>query len=141
MSLNLLAVQDEITAKLKEIPQDVYESAAPDDSKLRFDTDGTILPYVVVEFSDMYESNVPGGIMSSKYDVSEAYLVVSCIAPTQRSARQVADVVRGKLAGFTPADSGELRIAGGSRYFTTQDARPNRYAAEVAFTHSVNTVW
>lgn len=141
MSLSLLAVQDEITAKLKEISQDVYETSAPDDSKLRFDSDGNILPYVVIEFSDMYESAVSGGILSSKYNVGEAYLVISCIGPTQRSARQVADVVREKLAGFIPADSGELRIAGGSRYFTSQDTRPNRYVAEVAFTHSVNTVW
>lgn len=141
MSLNLLAVQDQITTKLKEIPQDVYETSAPDDSKLKFDTSGMILPYVVVEFSDMYESGQPGGILSSRYDVAEAYLTVSCIGPTQRSARQVADLVRDKLAGFLPTDSGELRVAGGSRYFASQDIKPNRYITEVAFTHSVNTVW
>ena len=141
MSLNLLAIQDEITAKLSEIPQDVYETSAPDDSKLKFDANGMILPYAVVEYSDMYESADSSGIISSKYNVAEAYVVVSCIGPTQRSARQVADVVRQKLAGFIPADSGELRIAGGSRYFTSPDAKPNRYVAEVAFTHPVNTVW
>lgn len=141
MSLNLLAVQDAITAKLSEIPQDVYETSAPDDSRLKFDSSGMILPYAVIEFSDMYESGVAGGIVSSKYDVAEAYVIISCVGPTQRSARQVADVVREKLAGFIPADSGELRIAGGSRYFTAPDAKPNRYVAEVAFTHLVNTVW
>ncbi len=141
MSLNLLAVHDQITAKLSEIPQAVYEIAAPDDSKLAFDSNGMILPYVVVEFSDMYEAVGAGGILSSKYDVGESFATVSCIGPTQRSARQVADVVRNKLTGFIPEDAGELRLFGGSRYFATQDAKPNRYVAEVSFSFMVNTVW
>jgi len=141
MSLNLLAVQDQITAKLSEIPQTVYEVSAPDDSKLPFDANGMILPYVVIEFADMYETPGAGGIMSSKYNVGESFITVACVGPTQRSARQVADVVRNKLAGFIPEDAGELRLFGGSRYFASQDAKPNRYVAEVSFNFIVNTVW
>lgn len=141
MSLNLLAVQDQITAKLSEIPQNVYEVSAPDDSKLPFDASGMVLPYAVIEFSDMYEMPGVGGIMSTKYNTSESFVTVSCIGPTQRSARQVADVVRNKLTGFIPEDAGELRLFGGLRYFATQDAKPNRYVAEVSFIFVVNTVW
>jgi hypothetical protein len=71
----------------------------------------------------------------------QSYIIASCIGPTERSSRQVADVVRNKLTGFKPNDAGELRLAVGSRVFTIQDVRPNRYTAEVAFTFIANTVW
>lgn len=141
MSLNLLAVQDEITAKLRELPQDVYETSAPEDSKLHFDTNGMILPYIVIEFADMYDNPVEAGILSSKYNLKTSYIVVSCIGPTERSARQVAQVVRDKLTGFSPADAGELTLAGGGLSYTVADSKPNRYVAEIGFTFPVNTVW
>jgi hypothetical protein len=141
MSLNLLAVQDSIATKLKELSQDVYETAAPEDSKLRFDSSGMILPYIVIEYADMYEATGAAGIVSSRYDVKTSYVVVSCIAPTERSARQVAELVRDKLTGYTPTDAGELRLSGGGVAFTAQEAKPNRYIAELAFTFPVNIVW
>jgi len=141
MSLNLLAVQDQITTKLRELSQDVYETSAPDDSRLKFDSNGTILPYIVIEFSDMYESGAAKGILSAQYNIAESFIIVSCIGPTERSVRQVADLVRGKLTGFIPEDAGELKFSGGNRYYAGQDSRPNRYVAEVSFTFAVNTVW
>jgi hypothetical protein len=141
MSLNLIAVQDQIVAKLRELPQDVYETSAPDDSKLRFDPNGTILPYIVIEYADMYESLTNGGILSSKYDTKTSYVVVSCVAPTERSARQVAGLVREKLTGFVPTDAGELTQSGGGVAYVGQDVKPNRYVSELAFTFPVNIVW
>jgi hypothetical protein len=140
MSLNLLAVQDQITDKLKELPQDVYETTAPDDSKLRFDANGMILPYIVILFSDMYESPDSRGILSARYNTGTSYVDVLCVGPTQRSARQVADLVRDKLTGFIPEDAGELRFNGGTRYAGV-DPRPNRYEAELSFVFPVNVVW
>jgi hypothetical protein len=141
MSLNLLNIQDQIAQKLREIPQDVYETSAPDDSKLTFDANGNILPYAVIEFSDLQELGLGNGIIGARYNTMQSYIIVSCIGPTERSSRQVADVVRNKLTGFKPTDAGELRLAVGSRVFTIQDVRPNRYTAEVAFTFIANTVW
>jgi hypothetical protein len=141
MSLNLLAVQDDITAKLRELPQDVYETSAPDDSKLKFDTNGMVLPYIVIEFADMYDSPDAAGIISTKYNLKTSYVVVSCVAPTERSARQVADVVRSKLTGYSPADAGEMSLAGGGLSYTVADSKPNRFVSELGFTFPVNTVW
>lgn len=140
MSLNLLAVQDQITAQLATLPQDVYETTAPEDSKLKFDTNGMILPYVVIEFGEMTEMPIGRGIISSKYNVNESYVLVSCVAPTQRAARQVADLVRDKLVGFIPQDAGELRMIGASP-LTGLDAKPNRFVSQLGFTFPVNTVW
>ena len=141
MSLNLLAVQDDIIAKLRELPQDVYETTAPDDSKLRFDVNGMVLPYIVVEFADMYDNPAETGIVSTKYNVKTSYIVVSCVGPTERSSRQVAQVVREKLTGYSPADAGELTLAGGGLSYTAADIKPNRYVAEIGFTFPVNTIW
>jgi hypothetical protein len=141
MSLNLLAVHDQIITKLKELPQDVYETAPPEDSKLRFDPSGMILPYIVVEFSDMYPSVGGAGIVSSKYDVGESYIIASCVGPTQRSSRQVADLVRDKLMGFQPTDGGELKLFGGGVGYTAEDPKPNRFISELGFSFLVNTVW
>lgn len=141
MSLNLLAVQDQIVAKLRELAQDVYETTAPDDSKLRFDSSGMILPYIVIEYSDMSENALGNGILSTIYDVKSSSIIVSCVAPTERSARQVVGLVREKLTGFKPTDAGELRLEAGGTGYTSADAKPNRYISELAFSFPVNTVW
>ena len=140
MSLDLLSVQDEITAKLRELPQDVYETVAPDDSKLRFDSSGNVLPYIVVIYSDMYENTDSNGVIGTRYDTKVSYADIVCIGPTERSARQVAGVVRDKLLGFKPNDAGELMLDGGTAY-ATKDNKPNRFSAEVSFAFPVNTVW
>lgn len=141
MSLNLLAVQDQITAKLKELAQDVYETAAPDDTKLKFDENGNLLPYIVVQYSDMYPTGLPGGVTGAKYDVAQAYCLVACVSTNERASRQVADAVKNKLLGFQPTDAGELRFAGGAIDYAIPDTRPNRYITDVGFIFSVNTVW
>lgn len=140
MSLDLLSVQDQITAKLRELPQDVYETTAPDDSKLRFDATGNVLPYIVVIYSDMYESTDSNGVVGTRFDTKVSFADIMCVGPTERSARQVANVVRDRLLGFTPSNAGELRLEGGTAY-ATKDNKPNRYSAEISFAFPVNTVW
>lgn len=140
MSLDLLAIQDDITAKLRELPQDVYETEAPEDSKLRFDTNGMILPYIVVMHSDVYDSADSSGILSTKYDTKDSYADILCVAPTERSARQVAQLVREKMLGYIPTNAGEMKIDGSRRY-TMKDAKPNRFACELSFVYPVNIVW
>lgn len=140
MSLNLLAVQDQITAKLDELAQDVYETAAPDDSKLSFDASGNLLPYIVIQYADMYPGN-GNGITGARYNSGQSYAVVTCVSGNQRASRQVADLVRDKLTGFSPTDAGELRLAGGTIDYSNPDAKPNRYVTEVGFTFVVNTAW
>lgn len=138
--MSLLAVQDEITAKLRELSQDVYETAAPDDSKLKFDPTGIILPYIVIEFSDTYASQAGVGIVSTRYDLKSSYVLVSCVGPTERSVRQVAELVRDKLTGFTPSRCTELTQAMGGVTYTTVDAKPNRFVSELGFSFLIDPV-
>lgn len=139
--MTLLDIQDQITAKLSELTQDVYETVAPDDTKLRFDPTGIILPYIVIEFSDAYESTAGTGIVSTRYDMKQSYIIVSCIAPTERSVRQVAGLVRDKLTGFTPTRCTELRQVAGGVTYTAQDSKPNRFVSELGFMFQLDPVW
>lgn len=141
MSLNLIAVHDQITAKLRELPQDVYETAAPDDSKLRFDSSGRMLPYIVLQYSDMYPTGVGNSILGAKYDAAQSYLLVTCVSETERAARQVADSVKNKIVGFQPTDGGEIRFEGGSIAYASAEGKAKRYVSEIGFLFQVNTVW
>lgn len=141
MSMNLIAVHDQITAKLKELPQEVYETAPPEDKRLLFDPSGLLMPYIVIQHSDMYPVGFGNGITGAKYDNAQAYCLVVCVGPTERSVRQVADLVRDKLTGFSPADGGELRFAGGSTEYATAETKQNRYTTELGFVFPVNTSW
>jgi len=141
MSLNLIAVHDQITAKLRELPQDVYETAAPDDSKLKFDSSGRMLPYIVVQYSDMYPTGTGNSITGAKYDAAQSYALISCVSDTERAARQVADAVKNKIVGFQPTDAGELRFEGGAISYASPEGKSRRYVSEVGFLFQVNTVW
>ena len=141
MSLDLLAVQNQIVVHLKTMAQDVYVTAVPDDSKIKHGPAGLFLPYVVVLFSDMKESATGNGITSVRHNPGLSYCVVQTYAPTDVSARQVSNIVRDKLTGFKPTDAGELRLAGGKTYSTVEyNAVPKKYVSEVAFMFIVNTV-
>lgn len=143
MSLNLLAVHDQITAKLNtDLPQDVYETAVPDDKKIGHGANALFKPYVVVTYGDMTEAGNQTGIVSARYNLGTSYCVVSCVAPTERAARQVANLVRESLVGFKPTDGGELRLAGGRNYSDVDgNAVPKKYISDVNFVFPVNTVW
>ena len=141
MSLDLMAVQDEITAELETMAQDIYITAVPDDSKVAHGANGLFLPYVVVLYADMKEAASGNGITSVRHNPGISYCVAQAHAPTERAARQVANIIRDKLTGFTPTDAGELRLSGGRTYATVENnAVPKKYISEVAFTFIVNTV-
>ncbi len=141
MSLDLLAVQDQITTKLNELSQDVYEIAVPEDVKIKNGANGLFLPYIVAVYGDMQESVLGRGILSTRYNIGTSFCVIECVAPTQRAARQVAGLVRDKLAGFKPTDAGELRLIGGNNYSSIEGSTtPRKYISEVSFVFTVNTV-
>jgi len=141
LSLDLLAIQDDIVAELNELPQDVYVTAVPDDTKVPHGANGLFLPYIVVLFADVKEMASGNGITSVRHNPGISYCVVQVHSPTERAARQVANLVRDKLTGYKPNDAGEMRLSGGRTYGTVENnAVPKKYISEVAYTFVVNTV-
>lgn len=139
MGLSLIPIEDQIVTRLKELPQTVYENGVPDDANLQY-SNSVMLPFIVPFFGGFSRSLDGKGIVSSRQDLGESYVVIQCVAPTERSSRQVADIVRDKMTGFIPSDAGEM-IPSGSPRFVTPDfsSRPAKYISEVIFRYAVNT--
>ena len=139
MGLSLLPIEDEIITKLKELPQTVYENGVPDDANLAY-SNGTMLPFIVPFFGGFARAIDGRGITSVRHDLGESYIIIQCVGPTERSSRQVADLVREKMTGFIPNDAGEMVPASNSRYVTPDfSSRPAKYISEVTFRYAVNT--
>ncbi len=141
MSLALLPVQDQITAKLNELPQTVYDNAVPDDKQLTY-VDGKLLPFIVASYAGFVQLPTERGITGPRADLGKSAVTVMCIGPTERSARQVADLVVDKLTGFKPVDAGILEPETAGMTYAVSDAstRPVKYVSEISFTYAVNTV-
>lgn len=139
MALSLLAVHDQITTKLRELPQTVYENTAPADDQLEY-SGGTMLPFIVPIFGGYAHAYEGRGITGVRNDLGQSYVTVACVGPTERSARQVADLVLNKLTGFKPVDAGELKPApnAGSLVFDNS-IKPIKYISEITFIFFVNT--
>jgi hypothetical protein len=138
---SLLSVQDAITTKVNELSQDVYVTAVPDDVKIKHSTTGLFLPYIVILFADVQEAANGQGITSSRNNLGVSFCAIECVAPTERAARQVAELVRDKLVGFIPTGAGEMRIAGGRTYGSVDtDAVPKKYTSEISFRYLINAV-
>jgi len=139
MSLSILPVQDQIITKLKELPQTVYENGVPDDANLEY-ANGLMLPFAVPFFGGFARSLEGRGIVSVREDLGESFVIVQCVGPTERSSRQVADLVRDKLTGYQPVDGGPLTPINNSRFLTPDmTSKPVKYIAEVTFRYAVNT--
>lgn len=140
--MTLLQVQDAIVSQLRDnLAQDVYDTTVPEDSKLKFDSSGNLLPYIVVEHAglNVMETGMP--ITGVKDGSGESAVSVLCIATTQRASRQIAELVRANLIGFQATGSGELKPITSPFTYVDGDAKPIRYVSELIFAFSLNTVW
>jgi hypothetical protein len=99
-----------------------------------------MLPFIVPFFGGYARATDGRGITSVRQDLGESYCIIQCVGPTERSARQVSDLVRDKLTGFIPSDAGELKPVGNSRVVLPDfTSRPAKYTSEVTFRYVVNT--
>jgi hypothetical protein len=142
MSLSLLPIQDQITTKLKELPQDVYDNGVPEDSSLKFSPDGMMLPFIVAKYAGFVQVTSERGITGPKQDLARSYVEVMCVGPNERSVRQVLDLVTEKLTGFQPTGAGFLQPEGVGKPYVVYDpnSRPVKYAVDMGFTFATNIV-
>lgn len=142
MSLQLLPIQDQITTKLRELAQDVYDNGVPEDASLRYSPDGLLLPFIVAKYASFVQVASERGITGPKQDLGRSYVEIMCVGPNERSVRQVLDLVNEKLTGFQPTGAGYLQPEGVGKPYVVYDpnSRPVKYAVDMGFTFAVNTV-
>lgn len=142
MSLALLPVHDQITQKLKELPQSVFENSVPDDTELAYTPDGMMLPIIVVVYSGFIQRANERGITGPREDLARSYADVMCIGPTERSVRQVFDLVTEKLTGYEPTGAGFLLPETSGKPYIVYDAnsKPAKHVIDISYSFAVNTV-
>ena len=139
--MSLLDVQDTIVAELRTLAQTVYDDGVPEDTRLVFDPSGLLLPYIVVEHSGSTLATDGQPITGVKDGSAEASISVMCVGPTQRSSRQVAELVRQKLTGFNGSEFGELKPVSAPYTYIDGRTQPVRYVSEIVFGFVLNSVW
>lgn len=140
MSLDFRPTRKEIVARLRELPQDLYESVVPDDSELRT-SGGIILPYNVIMWTNPILVTRGRGIVGVRKDLFSMTCTVHSISPNYESAVDTHAGVFDKLTGFQPINASELRPWGGFSTDTSTDkAKPTKYIHSQGFSMYVNTI-
>lgn len=140
MTLSQVAGEDDIVAKLKEIPGvDVMEGEYVSDSYIPVVDPVTKLfkPYILVTFDPPNET-FDNGIADPAWDTQRGQIAVFVVSPDDRLTRVLRDQVRQKLLiSFRPTDASFLRGKGGYR-FVDPDLGFHRYVQVLYFRYTFN---
>lgn len=139
--LDLVTGQDEIVNVLKTIPNvEVFEGDyIPEGTYVDADPDSKMFkPHLIVSFQGEYDvSSNEKGIIGPRFDPSRATFRVYCVAPFDRDARRLKDLMRNKIVGFTPTDGSHVMVTTGYS-FTDADLGYFRYVHAVGFQYKAN---
>lgn len=141
--MTLLQVEDQIVARLKEIPYvDVFEDEMTDEAFSTLLADSNqIKPFITVSFGGLLDPRKRvNGIVGARANSQDTTFVVRCVGSTSRTARQVRDLAMGKLIGFVPTNCSEIDTAlfGGTGQVSSL-GNPTRFASVQAFRLLVNS--
>lgn len=141
--MTLLQVEDQIVARLKEIPYvDVFEDEMTDEAFSTLLADSNqIRPFITVSFGGLLDPRKRvNGIVGARANSQDTTFVVRCVGSTSRTARQVRDLAMGKLIGFVPTNCSEIDTAlfGGTGQVSSL-GNPTRFASVQAFRLLVNS--
>lgn len=141
--MTLLQVEDQIVARLKEIPYvDVIEDEMTDEAfTAMLANSDQIKPFITVSFGGLLDPRRRvNGITGARANSQDTTFVVRCVGSTSRTARQVRDLAMGKLIGFVPTNCSEIDTAlfGGTGQVSSL-GNPTRFASVQAFRMLVNS--
>lgn len=141
--MSYLDVQDQIVARVKEVPYiDVYEDEMSDEAFAAILADSNqIKPFVTISFGGLLDPRRRiNGIVGAKTHSQDTTLVIRCVASTSRTSRQVQQLVFDKLIGFVPTNCGEIQTAlfGGTGQVSSL-GNPTRFASVQAYRFLVNS--
>lgn len=139
MSLDSMPSEDDIMAKLREIPGvDVIAGEYTPDSYVPvLDTNKMFRPYLLVKFNGGFP-DYDNGIVGPDKDTQRASFSVFVVTPDDRTTRDIRNQVRViMLTDFTPTDASSLRPTGGYS-FMDADLGFHRYVQNIGFAYKFN---
>lgn len=135
MTFSMGPIEDDIIARIKTVISRVYVTEVPSDITPTY-------PLVVCYFGGPLRTIKDHGMRSVRSDTLLAYLTVQIISLSDTSARDIADLIRDKLLGYIPVNSGEMIPEGGLGYSKAAvNAAPVKYYRELAFTFTTNLAY
>lgn len=140
MTLSQIAGEDDIIAKLKEIPgvDILMGEYTPDGYVPKVDkATGIFKPYITVRFEPPQTGYDPG-IADPSWDTQRASFTTFIVSPGDRITRDLRDQVRQKLLiSFQPSDGSFLRPRSGFT-FVDPDLGFHRYVQAIGFSYTFN---
>lgn len=139
--------QDIVDYLESQIPQDVYRGGVPEPGNLLYNSNGQLIPYVVVGFGDMAQGgsrSIVGARGDSYYFLVNVFCIASDIGTTSGStiAERIQANVIDKLLGYKPTNAGQLnKVPGGSSFvMVNEQGKPNAYIAVASFRVFMNVI-
>jgi hypothetical protein len=129
-------LEDDIEAVVRTVCSRVWVSEIPDDVP----TPQT--PYIIIYFGGPIRSAADHHITSTRNDTMIGYCTVQVVSKTDKSARDVNNLVRNALVGHRPPDAGEMVSEGGLAYSRgNNDVTPTKYYRETGYSYRTNLQW
>lgn len=141
MSVDAVAEQKAIIERLSVLAGGQVWEEVPEESTLAIDTEGIILPYVIVSFGSLFPQQNDRSIEGADQQPQMMPVIVECWAFSRADARVVAGAARTLLIGWAPpgGNASEIELSGGS-WFQQRDGagRPTRAMESVNGSLSIN---
>lgn len=129
-------LEDDIQAVVTTVCPRVWVSEIPSDVAT------PKYPYVILYFGGPIRSASDHHITSSRNDTTIGYCTVQVVSTTDKSARDVNNLVRNALVGHRPPDAGEMVSEGGLAYSRgNNDVTPTKYYRETGYSYRTNLQW
>jgi len=140
--LNLVAVQDTITAYIKaQFPAyDVVEDEILDDNYL-LKVNGKVKPYIVLRWGGLFRDTGGTSFSGVRFDQYTSAVDVNVIAPTPSQARRAMNIIMDRLIGWKPTGGGAMIPEGGSGVYVIVDDnnKPHIYLGSARLSFAINS--
>ena len=130
---------DAILAKVQSTFVQTVSEGIPDATLTEYQN-GSIVPYLTVDFGTPVASATDRGLTSETTQPTMARVIVSSVAGTKKIARDLGSKVAREMIGYKPSTASDvLRAVGGNNYTLTFDAnQPTAYVSEMYFMFKSN---
>jgi hypothetical protein len=137
--LNIQALREELVQYISDsVPLPVYRGAVPSEDNLQY-TNGTLIPYAVVNFSNLIPSQNERSFIGARGDnyafVFRVYTISRDVTICENWQTRFDDL----LIGYKPTDSGEVNKQYGGSIYTLMTERAGIEAFATTSTYSFHT--
>lgn len=135
MGLDTYPLEQSIQAKLESIfPLKVYDDDIPEDESLEYDSHGTLVPFMIVEWGDLTRPLKDRTLVSVRNDSYNFFFTVSVVTGRSEDTSVFFGKLMDGLTGFRPTDSGEVIPKGSMRFSRSAVInRPTQYIRSATF--------